>query len=398
MKAATNESSFTDDWDATKYLGNGSPGALNHTEDYVSTKQLGNVSIGSSRKQPNSLEDGNTEKESDKNDSIIFLSTGNSIQKGERCPMEDGEILAQTTCHSDELNTSSFFSSNKRTNDKQGGRGGRRNASSLSPSKARKLVNSFDKVPKEYSNSDNRTKLSESQWNKDHIRYQGNEEQLLSFPKIEDKTTLIHDCEAKELAYHQLIVENYYLPVAEQGFTTAFRTEALRILFPLLDIHQADFWGVCMSLLILRMAGFDEYASHPLLPDMTKAVDTTNKGSYIHYRLSCLNEDIFPLTINEWKDMPGNAIARQAVNFSIWTAYDTRTDTSHIEYERVLHRLKFVHPSNSVYSLWYISANINRERSMFDQVHNFRNPCYIIIQEYKNITDAKKNIMESRRI
>jgi hypothetical protein len=145
-----------------------------------------------------------------------------------------------------------------------------------------------------------------------------------------------------------------------------------------------------MSLLILRIAGFDENASHPLLPNMLFLIDTTNKGSYINYRLLCLNEDILPLNINEWKDMPGNAIARQALNFSIWTSYYSRNDTSHIEYERVLHRLKYIYPSNAAYSLWYISANITRDRPPRDHVHMCRNPWYTILQEYKYITEAKK--------
>ena len=145
-----------------------------------------------------------------------------------------------------------------------------------------------------------------------------------------------------------------------------------------------------MSLLVLRIAGFDEYAAHPLLPDMSKVINTTSKGSYVHYRLSCLNEDIAPLDLEEWKDMPGNALARQATNFSIWTTYDSRTDTSHVEYERVLHRLRFIHPSNTSYSLWYASSNINRDRVMCEHVHNCRNPWYSMIQEYKNISDARK--------
>jgi hypothetical protein len=345
MKAATSESSFTDEWDVTTISGNCSSGA--------SIMDLANIEADS------------------------LMGTGD-------IELEDGEF--QLT----KLN-SVPSSSNKRANTKQGGRGGRHNVLSPSPTKARKIIiNSFEKPPQEFINVGNRTILSEPQWINDKVRYQGNEEHLITLSKIEDHTDLIHDCKSKEEAYHQLVVENYHLPLKEHGFTSTFRTAALNILFPLLDITQSEHWGACMSFLILRIAGFDIKASHPLLPDMTLAIDTTNKGSYIHYRLSCLNDDIAPLSISEWKDMPGNARARQTLNFSIWSAYDSRNDTSHIEYERVLHRLKFIHPSNTSYSLWNINANINRGKALCEQVHNCRNSWFIIIDEYKNIANEKK--------
>jgi len=303
--------------------------------------------------------------------------------------MEDGEVIAQSNWQPNNMDWSKPNMSNKRSNSNQGGKGGGLNSHLLSPTKSRKIVNSFEKLPQEYIKNANRT-TSGPMWRKESIRYRGNEEQLILLAKIEDKTSFLHDCEAKEMAYHQLVVDNYYLPEDEQGFTTKFRTEALGILFPSLDIHDAERWGACLSLLMLRTAGFDEYASHPLLPNMTKVIDSTNKGSYIQYRLMCLNEDTLPLEINQWKDMPGNALAKQALNFSIWSAYDSRNDTSHIEYERVLHRFKFIHPSNSSYSLWNTSANINRDRSPCNHVHMCRNPWYSIIQEYKYIAEAKR--------
>ena len=203
MKAATSESSFTDEWDVTTISGNCSSGA--------SIMDLANIEADS------------------------LMCTGDS-------ELEDGEF--QLT----KLNNSVPTSSNKRTSTKQGGRGDRHKVLSPSPTKSRKInINSFEKPPKEFINVGNRTILSEPQWSNENIRYQGNEEHLITLSKIEDHTDLIHDCKLKEEAYHQLVVENYHLPLKEHGFTSAFRTAALNILFPLLDIAQAEHWGACMS-------------------------------------------------------------------------------------------------------------------------------------------------------
>ena len=137
MKASTEESSFADDWDATKHL-----------EEAFGPLD-GDMCIEGVTVQNNS--------------GLNSFGTPKSIQ------LEEGELDSQSM-HQSEQKDPSTKSSNKRTNSNQGGKGGRQDLHLRSPTKARKIVNSYENPSKEYIKDGNRHILSGSKWQSESIR------------------------------------------------------------------------------------------------------------------------------------------------------------------------------------------------------------------------------------
>ena len=225
-------------------------------------------------------------------------------------------------------------------------------------------------------------------WDGASIRIRGDEEYLSELTEISSFTSRLHDCLEKELAYHQLVADLYKKKPEQQGFCEQFIQEALDILYPSLDKDNTSDTTTCIKLLILRIAGMDPEAYHPLLPDMKGVMKRVKVGSYIHYRLEQLDFNSMPLQFEAWQELPGN---KKIAKNTVWDISDYESNNEKYYDQRTVHKMQHICPYNCSYTMSIATSDPENFLPPGQMLENVRSGSWAILKQHQDIRQARGN-------